>query len=86
MTVDMPATYDDYIGDFEVQLWKADGGFCLNLNHEYSNRLDELHEEILVPALSRYEEDDFLDIFYNLFGNLKHYRREESRTNRPSCP
>ena len=29
------------------------------------------------PDTKRYEEDDFLDAFYDFFGNLKHYRREE---------
>ena len=77
-TVEMFAIYNDYIGDFDVQLWGPDSGFCLNLNHAYSTRIDDYGEEILYQGLSRYQEDDHLDAFYVLFGKLTNYKREKA--------
>lgn len=74
-TTDMPAEYDDYMGYFDVHLWEPDRGFCLNLSYEYSTRIDDQGEEILVPALTRYAKDDHLDVYYPLFGSLKRYKR-----------
>ena len=76
-TVDMLATYNDYIGDFDVQLWGPGSGFCLNLNHTYSTRIDDYGKEILAQGLSRYQKDDHLDAFYALFGELNSYKREK---------
>ena len=84
-TVHMPAIYDDYEGTMEVQLWGGESGFVLELLHEPAYDLDESRREALVPALSRYEEDYFLDQYYDLFGRLKHYTREETSAE-PSSP
>ena len=75
----MPARYDDYEGDLEVDLWEKGKGFSLVLTYEYGYELDELKRDALVPALSRYEDDHFLDGYYALFGSLSHYTREGSR-------
>ena len=75
-TVDMPAHYDDHMGDIDVQLWEPEKCFCLNLYHDYSTRKDNYGKEILSPGLTRYEEDNHLDLFYSLFGKLSEYIRE----------
>lgn len=79
-TVDMLATYDDYEGTMSVQLWRAKSGFALELLHEPEYELDESQREALVPALSRYEEDSFLDHYFDLFGRLDHYTRCDHRS------
>ena len=79
-TVDMTAYYDDYMGTFEVELWTKEKGFMLGLTHEHRYELDESNRESLVPAISRYEEDDFLDEYYKLFGPLQHFTKNEGRT------
>lgn len=71
----MPAIYNDYEGDLEVHLWDCEKGFSLILTHEYDYVLDKLKRESLIPALSRNEEDDFLDHYFELFGSLDHYTR-----------
>lgn len=38
--------------------------------------LDQFKLDALVPALSRYEDDHFLDAYYALFGSLSHYTKE----------
>ena len=60
----MTAHYDDYNGEFDVELWKREKGFTLHLAYEYEYELDELRSESLVPSISRYSEDEFLDDFY----------------------
>ena len=74
-TVSMPATYDDYRGTMAVELWRGESGFVLELLHEAAYDLDESQRESLVPALSRYEEDSFLDQYYDLLGCQSHYTR-----------
>ena len=74
-TTKMSANYDDYNGTFIVELWKEGKGFYLHLDYEYTYLLDKLKRDSLVPGISRYEEDDFLDEYYHLFGNLKHYTK-----------
>ena len=71
----MIAHYDDYYENFEVELWKEGKGFILHLDHEYDNVLDSMQREALVPAISRYERDHFLDPYYSLFGPLDHFVR-----------
>ena len=78
-TSNMPAWYDDYEGDLEVDLWEKGKGFSLILTYEYGYELDQFKRDALVPALSRYEDDHFLDAYYALFGSLSHYTREGSR-------
>jgi hypothetical protein len=75
-TIDMPAHYDEYMGYFDVQLWEPQKEFCLNLAHDYSTRNIGKGEEVLAPGLTRYEKDNHLDSFYNLFGKLSDYKRE----------
>ncbi len=77
-TVDMPAIYDDYIGDFDIQLWNPDSGFCLNLHHFNSTRNDNYGEELLSPGLTRHEEDNHLEPFYALYGKLSYYKRQKA--------
>src|SRR5437899_7100109 len=63
LSVGMVARYQDYEGSFEVELWEPGKGFILHLEHEYDYELDHQRREALVPALSRYEQDHFLDEF-----------------------
>lgn len=74
-SVDMPAKYSDYEGTMTVQLWRSKSGLVLELIHEPAYDLDEFQREALVPALSRYEEDSFLDQYFVLFGRPNHYTR-----------
>jgi hypothetical protein len=78
----MIAHYDDYKGIFEVDLWEEGKGFILDLTHEYDYELDLERREALVPALSRYDGDRFLDECYSLFGPLDHFVRgkEQNKT------
>lgn len=78
-TTDMPAQYDDYMGEFDVQLWELEKDFCLNLHYDNSN-FDDESEEMLVPSLTRYEKDNFLDSHYDLFGGLSTYKKEKEQT------
>jgi len=77
-SVKMIAQYDDYNGIFEVDLWKESKGFILDLAHEYDYELDLERREALVPALTRYERDRFLDEWYSLFGPLDHFVRRKT--------
>jgi hypothetical protein len=81
-SVQMIAHYDDRNGIFEVDLWEEGKEFVLDLTHEYDYELDPERREALVPALSRYERDRFLDDCYSLFGPLDHFvrRRAENKT------
>ena len=81
----MIAHYDDYNGIFEVDLWEEGKGFILDLTHEYDYELDLERREALVPALSRYERDRFLDECYSLFGPLDHFVRGKEQ-NKPMQP
>ena len=81
----MIAHYDEYNGIFEVDLWEEGKGFILDLTHEYDYELDLERREALVPALSRYERDRFLDECYSLFGPLDHFVRGKEQ-NKPLQP
>lgn len=70
----MVAHYDDYYENFEVELWE-ERRFILHLSHEYDYELDPKRREALVPSLSRFERDRFVDEFYSLFGPLDHFVR-----------
>jgi len=74
----MIAHYNDYYENFEVDLWEEGKGFILHLDHKYDYALDLEQREALVPAISRYERDLFLDAFYQLFGPLDHFVRRRS--------
>jgi hypothetical protein len=77
--------YDDYNGIFEVDLWEEGKGFILDLTHEYDYELDRERREALVPALSRYERDRFLDESYSLFGPLDHFVRGKEQNKPPQA-
>jgi hypothetical protein len=77
-SLQMVAHYDNYSGLFEVDLWDQGKGFTLHLDHEYDYELDEHRREALVPGISRYQGDRFLDAFYPLFGSLEHFVREKN--------
>ena len=75
-TVDMIAKYNPQEGKgLEVDLWGTRRGFTLHLTFEAQYELDHDKQDALVPGLSRYTEDDFLDQYYYLFEPLKHYTR-----------
>ena len=72
----MVATYRPEEGpELLVALGDAGTGFTLHLNFEAAYLLDDAARDALVPALSRYEEDDFLEQYYHSFHPLKHYTR-----------
>jgi hypothetical protein len=75
----MIAHYDDGNGIFEVDLWEEGKGFILDLTHEYDYELDSQRREALVPTLSRYERDCFLDECHSLFGPLDHFVRRKAQ-------
>lgn len=75
-SLEMAAHYDDYDGLFEVDLWGPRKGFTLHLAHEEAYELDKHQREALVPGISRYQQDRFLDEFSPLFGRLEHFVRE----------
>jgi hypothetical protein len=75
----MIAHCDDGNGIFEVDLWEEGKGFILDLTHEYDYELDSQRREALVPTLSRYERDCFLDECHSLFGPLDHFVRRKAQ-------
>jgi len=78
-SIDMIAKYRPGEGpDLVVELWEVGKGFKLHLSFEFEYMLDKLHRDSLVPALSRYEEDGFLDEYYHYFEPLKHYIKREA--------
>ncbi|HZA54238.1 MAG TPA: hypothetical protein VE616_08315 [Candidatus Udaeobacter sp.] len=75
-TVNMNAKYNPQEGaGLEVDLWGTRRGFTLHLSFEAQYELDQNKQDALVPGLSRYTEDDFLDQYYYLFEPLRHYIR-----------
>ncbi len=75
-SVDMIARYSPRYGpDLEVELWGKRRGFTLVLNFEAEYELDHAKRDALVPGLSRYAEDHFLDRYYHLFEPLNHYTK-----------
>ena len=85
LSVQMVARYDDYNGIFAVELWEHGRGFILHLSHEYDYELDERRREALVPAISRYEQDHFLDQHSRLFGPLNHFVRTKKDNSQSYC-
>lgn len=65
----------EYGPELVVELYEEREGFTLHLNFEAAYILDYAARDALVPALSRYEEDEFLDQYYRYFGPLRHYTR-----------
>jgi hypothetical protein len=81
-TIDMPADYDDYMGEFTVHLWEP-SRFSLHLHYRVSDRWMDLNQELLVPSISQYEEDRFLEQYHRLFGNLADFKRAERQNKLP---
>ncbi len=78
-SVDMIAKYRSIeCSSLIVDLWEDGKGFELHLNLEYRYILDTLQRDSLVPALSRYERDSFLDEYYHFFEPLRHYIKKSN--------
>ncbi len=71
----MPSQYDEYEGFLDIYLWERDKGFEVNLIREEDYMLDYFKRESLIPAHCRREEDEFLEQYFDLFGQLEHYTR-----------
>jgi hypothetical protein len=70
----MLATYDPaHSPELVVELWTKGKGFMMHLNFEPTYQLDKEGHDSLAVALSRFEEDHFLDQYYSLFQPLSHY-------------
>jgi hypothetical protein len=79
-SVDMPAQYDPHDEpDLRVELWESRRGFTLHLDCQPCYDLDEDRRESLVPWLSRYDRDGFLDQYYGLLGPLSHFTRRRQK-------
>jgi hypothetical protein len=74
-SLEMDSYLTEHGETLKVELWEKEKGFCLHLTYEYAYELDKDHRDSLVPALSRYAEDAFLDQYYHLFEPLEHYTR-----------
>ena len=85
-SVKMIAHYEDYNEDFRVDLWKDGKWLILHLDREYDYVLDSEQRAVLVPSISRYERDRFLDAYYSLFGPLDHFVRTAEQPGRVSAP
>ncbi|MBI2297170.1 MAG: hypothetical protein HYU76_14295 [Betaproteobacteria bacterium] len=82
-TVDMLGSYQPEEGaELLVELGKLGGGFMLHLDFQPAYTLDPRGRDALVPALSRYEGDTFLDQYHWFFDPLKHYTRCRSVLNK----
>ena len=80
-TIKMSATYDDYFGDFKVNLWAPRKGFVLDLEYENNYELYQSQKEVLIPSIIRLIEDTFLDKYYKIFGNLSHFSKVTPKIN-----
>ena len=72
----MPASYDEYEGEFDIDLWETGKGFTLNLTYLNDYVFDKQKKELLIPSIIRNEDDDFLDKHYKLYGTLKNLVKE----------
>ena len=73
-STEMRGTYDPaHSPELVVELWTKDKGFALHLNFEPAYELDNERRDSLTVALSRFEEDYFLDVYYYMFQPLSHY-------------
>ena len=80
-SIDMIAKYRPAESpELVVELWEEGKGFELHLNFEIGNMLDIQHRDSLVPGISRFEEDDFLDEYYHYFEPLKHYLKTGAKS------
>ena len=62
-SLDMLAHYDDYYGEFDIELLKAGKGLVLHLLYVEDYALDPHHREALLPTIGRYEGDEYLEGF-----------------------
>ncbi len=74
-TVQMSASYNEYDGEFDINLWETGKGFTLNLNYLNDHEFNNEQKERLIPSIIRNEKDDFLYIHYQLYGDLKTFGR-----------
>jgi hypothetical protein len=73
-SIEMLATYDSADSpQLVIELWARGKGFELHLYFEPAYELDKDRRDSLTIALSRFEEDHFLDAYYSLFQPLSHY-------------
>ena len=73
-SIDMTAKYRlAESPELVVELWEEGKGFELHLTFEFGYMLDIQHHDSLVPGISRFEKDDFLDEYYHYFEPLNHY-------------
>jgi hypothetical protein len=76
LSVAMVATYRPAEGPELLVALGAEGtGFTRHLHFAAAYRLDDAARDALVPALSRDEEDDFLEQYSHDFQPLQHYTR-----------
>jgi len=74
-SIDMYSYLADCGATIKVDLWGKGRGFSLHLTYEHAYELDKGCRDSLVPSLSRYEGDSYLDQYYRLFEPLKHYTK-----------
>ena len=74
-SLEMDSYLTEHGETLKVELWEKERGFCLDLTYEYAYELDKDRRDSLVPALSRYAKDAFLDQYYHLFEPLEHYTK-----------
>ncbi len=74
-TLQMSASYNEYDGEFDINLWETEKGFTLNLSYLDDYEFNNEQKETLIPSIIRNEKDDFLDIHYQLYGELKTFGR-----------
>lgn len=60
-----------------IELWEAGSGFCFHLLHENNLVANGKYQDALIPSISRYEEDTFLDKYYSNFGPLHSFVKSE---------
>jgi hypothetical protein len=76
LSLDMLGRYfPDGEPSLEVELGRAGAGFTLHLTFEPEYLLDARGRDALIPGVSRFQEDRFLDQYSPLLGPLKHFVR-----------
>ena len=79
-TFDMTGHYNPIESpELVVDLADPDSGFCLNLLYEDYLAINGIVQAALVPSISRYEEDAFLDQYYVMLGSLNTYTKCEKQ-------
>ena len=61
-----------------VELWKPGKKFSLHLSFSIDIEFSKEIYDSIVPAINRYEDDDFLDQYYSLFGPLKQFAKNDA--------